>query len=331
VSLKFVAVHPASSVFLEGAFSANEPLTGLPLQPPLDLHFDIQAMLSSPTALGLQTEKRSAKKCRIRRTLRASVLNSSQSIPSWQELVDGKEWLQCSPAMCAKFDIDAKNPNAVIDAARYRHLALESSSIGQVQLPHPMKSEPYLAPAHADDVAMLNRRVHDSLPEWDVTGMQQVVNTTLASKYAAYRHRVAARCNGNPNERMMFHFADPAVMTKIWQQGEGHDPRLSTWAEVGKGAYFSKHPMYGYAYKFKLWPSPPDYVVKAEPPIGECMQVFVSLVCLGNVADMGPGCETCTSPAWEAWKKEHTAGHAQAHAPACYDAACRRCGEAACP
>jgi ribosomal protein L13E len=167
-----------------------------------------------------------------------------------------------------------------------------------------MNSEPYLAPAHADDVAMLNTRLHDSLPEWDVTGMQQVVNTTLASKYAAYRHRVAARCNGNPNERMMFHFADPSVMTKIWQQGEGHDPRLSTWAEVGKGAYFSTHPMYGYAYKYKLWPSPPDYVVKAEPPIGECMQVFASLVCLGNVADMGPGCETCTSPAWEAWKKE---------------------------
>jgi hypothetical protein len=236
--------------------------------------------------------------------LKASVLNSSQSIPTWQELIDGKEWVQCSPATCAKLDIDAKNPNAVIDAARYRYLALESGSIGTAQLPHPIKIEPYLAPAHADDIAMLNTRVHDSLPEWDVTGMQQVVNSSLASKYAAYRHRVAARCNGNPNERMMFHFADPAVMTKIWQQGEGHDPRLSIWAEVGNGAYFSKHAMYGYAYKYCLWPSPPSFTVKPEPPIGESMQVFVSLVCLGNVADVGPGCETCTSPAWEEWKKE---------------------------
>jgi WD40 repeat protein len=236
--------------------------------------------------------------------LKASVLNSSQSIPTWQELIDGKEWVQCSPATCAKLDIDAKNPNAVIDAARYRHLALESGSIGNAQLPHPIKIEPYLAPARADDIAMLNTRVHDSLPEWDVTGMQQVVNSSLASKYAAYRHRVAARCNGNPNERMMFHFADPAVMTKIWQQGEGHDPRLSIWAEVGNGAYFAKHAMYGYAYKYQLWPSPPGFTVKPEPPIGESMQVFVSLVCLGNVADVGPGCETCTSPAWEAWKKE---------------------------
>ena len=303
-SLKYVSVHPASSVYLERAFSANEPLTGLPLPPPLDLNFDIQPLLSSPAALGIQTEKRSGKKCRIRRVLKASVLSSSRSIPVWQELVDDKEWQQCSPARCAKLDIDAKNPNVSIDTKMYRRLALESGSIGQVQLPHPMKSEPYLSPAHADDIAMLNRRVHDSLPEWDVTGMKQVVNVSLVSKYAAYRHRVAARCNGNPNECMMFHYAEPAVMTKIWQEGEGHDPRLSNWAEVGKGAYFSKHPMYGYAYKYCLWPSPPSFAVKPEPPIGESMQVFVSLVCLGNIADMGPGCETCSSPAWEAWKKE---------------------------
>jgi serine/threonine protein kinase/WD40 repeat protein len=300
----YVSVHPASSVFLEGAMSANEPLTGLPLPPPLDLVFDIQALLSSPTALGLQTEKRSGKKCRVRRVLKASVLNSSQGIPTWQELVDCKEWLQCGPAMCAKLDIDAKNPSQVIDTARYRYLPLDPGSIGAIQLPHPLKKEPYLAPAHADDIALINRRVHDSLPEWDVTSMEQVVNAALDSKYAAYRHRVAARCNGNPNEKMMFHFAPPAVITKIWQEGEGHDPRLSNWAEVGKGAYFSKHPMYGYAYKYSLWPSPPGFAVKAEPPIGECMQVFASLVCLGNVADMGPGCETCTSPAWEAWKKD---------------------------
>ena len=45
------------------------------------------------------------------------------------------------------------------------------------------------------------RRVHKSLPEWDVTGMSQVVNSAFASKYAAYRHRVAARCNGNANDQ----------------------------------------------------------------------------------------------------------------------------------
>jgi serine/threonine protein kinase len=304
LSRKYVPVHPASSVLLEKAFSMNQPHSMLMLQPPLDLQFDIQALLSVPTALGLQTERRSGINSRIRRVLKASALASGQSISLWQELVDGKEWLQCSPTLCAKLDIDIKNPNVVVDLARYRRITLQSNSLDQTQLPHPLKSEPYLAPAHADDVIMLNNRVHESLPEWDVTGMVQIVNTSLASKYAAYRLRVAARCNGNPNERMMFHFAHPSVMTKIWQEGEGHDPRLSNWAEVGKGAYFSKHVMYGYAYKYFLWPSPPGYVVQPEPPIGESMQVFVTLVCLGNVADMGPGCETCPSPAWDAWKNE---------------------------
>jgi hypothetical protein len=168
-----------------------------------------------------------------------------------------------------------------------------------------MKSEPYCAPAQADDIAMLSNRVHDSLPEWDITDMLQVWNPALASKYADYRHRLASRGNGDPNERIMFHFApSPDVIAKIWQQGEGHDPRLSNWAEVGKGAYFSTHPMYGYAYKYSLWPSPPGFAVKPEPPVGETMQVFASLVCLGSVADVGPGCETCASPAWDAWKRE---------------------------
>jgi serine/threonine protein kinase len=300
-SHKYVPVHPASSFFLEEAFSSSKPFTALPLPPPLDLIFDIQAVLSSPAALGYQTSKHSGNKSRIRRILRASVLNSSQTIPVWKELVNGKEWLQCSPALCAKLDIDAKNPNAfAINAEIYRAIKLEPSSLDRTQLPHSMKTEPYLAAAHADDITMLKMRVHDSLPEWDITAIHQVVNASLASKYAAYRHRVAARCNGNPNERMMFHFAEPAVMTKIWQQGEGHDPRLSNWAEVGKGAYFAKHVIYCYAYKYCLWPCES----KSEPPIGESMQLFASLVCLGNVADVGPGCETCPSPTWDAWKKE---------------------------
>jgi hypothetical protein len=131
-----------------------------------------------------------------------------------------------------------------------------------------------------------------------------VSNPALASKYADYRHRMASRCNGNPNERILFHFAADFIIPKIWQEGEGHDPRLSVWAEVGKGAYFSEHVMYGYAYKYNLWPSPPMFEVKPEPPIGATMQVFATLVCLGNVADVGPGCETCSSPVWDGWKKE---------------------------
>jgi hypothetical protein len=65
---------------------------------------------------------------------------------------------------------------------------------------------------------------------------------------------------------------------KAWKEGDANDPRLSNLAEVGKGEYFFKHAMYGYAYKFNLWLTPPSFAVKAEPPVGETMQVFVGLV-----------------------------------------------------
>jgi serine/threonine protein kinase len=301
---KYACMHPAASFVLERAFSENEPLAQLPLQPPLDLVFDIKALLSSATALGSATGRRSGTKRAIRRLLKPSALTSSCDIPVWQQLVDAKEWLQCSPALCAKLEIDMKNPSAVPDSKLYRRVVLQPGSIGSVQLPLAMKSEPYCEPAQAADMAMLSKRVHDSLPEFDITSMVQVSNPALASKYADCRHRLAARCNGNPNERILFHFSSDLVIPKIWQEGEGHDPRLSVWAEVGKGAYFSEHVMYGYAYKYSLWPSPPKFEVKPEPPIGATMQVFATLVCLGNVADVGAGCETCSSPVWDAWKKE---------------------------
>ena len=87
---KYVAMHPAASVALEEAFSANQPHTMLPLQPPLDLHFDIKALLSSATALGSATERRSGAKRAIRRLLKPSALTSSCDVPVWQQLVDGK-------------------------------------------------------------------------------------------------------------------------------------------------------------------------------------------------------------------------------------------------
>jgi serine/threonine protein kinase len=301
----FVPVHPAASFALEQAFTAGEPAASLPLKPPLDLNFDLQALLTSPTALGYQTERKSGVKRPVRRLLKPSALTSGAEIPIWQELVHEREWLQCSPSICAKLEIELKDPISLLNTARYRHIVLNPSSIGSLQLPHPMKSEPYLAPANADDISMLSKRVHDSLSEWDITEALQIVNPSLASKFAAHRYYLAARCNGNPNERILFHLASDSVISKIWQAGEGFESRLAQWAEVGKGAYFCENIMYNYAYKFKLWTPPDKFETVPEPPIGEKMRVFAVLVCLGNVADIGPGCESCPSPAFIEWKNEY--------------------------
>lgn len=281
ISLTFVSVHPAAFAVLDEAFLAGQPMAYLQLQAPLDLIFDIEEILSSPTALGIQTEMKSGSKRSIRRVHKVSASKSKESFLIWQELVDGKEWRQCNPAMSAKLDIHP--PKGHVDDVGYRRITLDCQVMDTVQLPHSSKSEPHFAP----DKEMLNSRVHDSLPEWDVTDMVQVVNTAQSSKYAAYRHQVATRCNGDPNERMLFSFAQPTVTST-----------------VGQGTHFYEHAVYGYACKYSLFPSPPIYKLSPEPEIGERMELSVSLVCLGKVADMGPGCETCSSPAWDAWQEE---------------------------
>ena len=119
---------------------------------------------------------------------------------------------------------------ALPDPSRYRRVILQPHSIDSAQIPFPLTSEPYVEAAQATDIAAMTARVHISLPEWDISEMLQIVNPALQSKYAYYRHRAAARCNGNPNERMLFHFALDHVIPKIWQTGEGHDPRACACA-----------------------------------------------------------------------------------------------------
>ena len=131
------------------------------------------------------------------------------------------------------------------------------------------------------------------------------IGSVQASKFAAHRYQLASRCNGNPNERILFHLAADSVISKIWQSGEGFESRLAQWAEIGKGAYFCENLMYNYAYKFKLWSAPDKFEIIPEPPLGEKMCLFAVLVCLGNVADLGPGCESCYSPEFSAWKSEY--------------------------
>jgi len=299
----FEPMHSAAALQLESALLEEKRGASLSLPPPLDLNFDISDVLSAATSLGRQTESSTGQIRPIRRRLKSSVYLNGLSIPIWQELINW-QWRQCTPSKSRNLEVEHDSSPDMIDFTRYRSLSLHPSAICKSQNPFAFKIEPYCASASQSDVAIMQARIHESLPEWDIADMVQVVNEKLGASYANYRHQVAVCCNGHPNEHLLFHVCPEKIIDKIWQDGEGHDPRLSVWAEVGKGAYFSEHLMYGYAYTYKLWPSPPSYTAEPEPPIGSVMRVFASLVTLGNVADMGPGCETCPSPAWDAWKKE---------------------------
>lgn len=308
---QYVTVPAAASFVLENAFMAGLSKTNLQLPPPLDLEFDIKAVCDKTDGLGMQTHALSICHPRpIRRILKPHVFLICLDIPIWQQLICGKEWQQCSPQLSAKLEFEHRMSGAVHTAVTTRRLLIQRNTLGSVVIPFLIQREPYcvslLSPVGAiihqsvtpGDIDALSARVHESLPEFDITHLEAVVNQTLESKYAGYRQRITMRCNGNPNERFLFHFCPEIVIPKIWQEGEGHDTRLSQWAEVGKGAYFSEHVIYGYAYKFNLWEG------GTEPAIGETFRVFVTLVTLGNCKDLHEGCGTCTSPEWEEWKKE---------------------------
>jgi serine/threonine protein kinase len=303
---EFLAVSAAAAFVLENAFTAGSSTATLQLPPPLDLEFDIRAVCDKADGLGTQTHALSGgHPCAIRRMLKQSV----NSIPVWQQLNSGTYWRQCSPQLCAKLEFESQVMQRANVVAHSRRLLIQPDSLGPAMIPFPLQREaycvtlvsngvishPFASPA---DIDALAAQVHQSLPEFDITNLEAVVNQTLERKYAAYRHRIALRCNGNPNERFLFHFCPESIIPKIWQEGDGHDPRLSQWAEVGKGAYFSEHVIYGYAYRFNLWEG------AAEPAIGQSFRVFVTLVALGNCKDLGVGCGTCTSPEWEEWKTE---------------------------
>jgi serine/threonine protein kinase len=299
----FVPVIAATAFCLESGLISQSAHVVLPFTSPLNMIYDIQDIQLKASALGRVLSPGDHHP--IRRALKESAIDSGGGIAVWQHLVDGKEWLQCGPAQCAQLEAEFRRSNPSDGPPFHRRILLQPSCLGDVQIPFSFKAEPYIVPALDADVTLMNARVHDSLSEWDVAEMSQVVNLVLARKYASYRHRVACHCNGDPRERLLFHFCPDDVIPMIWEQGDGHDPRMSRWAEVGQGAYFAEHPMYGYAYKYKLFPSPTfEWSLDHEPPIGSRMKLFASLVTLGQVADMGIGCESCQSPPWAEWKKE---------------------------
>jgi serine/threonine protein kinase len=80
-------------------------------------------------------------------------------------------------------------------------------------------------------------RIHDSLPDFDVSGIQRVQNKDLWRKYAMFRDDVA-RQHGEKavQERDLFHFAqDDDIEKMIDSSSVGFDSRLGKSCEYGAG------------------------------------------------------------------------------------------------
>ena len=182
----FQPMHSAAGLLLENHLLEGKRTASLQLPPPLDLNFDISDVLTTASALGRQTQASTGKSHVIRRILKASVLLGNVPVPVWQEMIEGR-WRQCAPARLRSLEVEFEHDRDAIDFAAHRRLLLQNNALCGTQLPFASRTEPYCAPAAQADIEMMQQRLHESLPEWDVTDMQQVVNEKLGAAYASYR------------------------------------------------------------------------------------------------------------------------------------------------
>ena len=150
----------------------------------------------------------------------------------------------------------------------------------------------------------MQARVGESLPDFEVAGIQQVENHALWRRYTAFRSEAARKkkmaafecscfvCSGaSSDERRLFHYAPAEVIDKIWShQTAGFDPRLSPMEgkEYGAGAYFAEHAIYSVAYG-NGWLGG-DFARERDAP--ERITLLVGRVCLDHCKDFGPRCRS---------------------------------------
>ena len=69
-------------------------------------------------------------------------------------------------------------------------------------------------------------RIKESLPMYDVTKVERVVNKYLWERYVLQTYQVARSNGGDPNERELFHYSKDFEVLLKGQKGAGFDPRM---------------------------------------------------------------------------------------------------------
>ena len=156
--------------------------------------------------------------------------------------------------------------------------------------------------------AEMQRRVGESLADFEVKAIEVVRNKLLWTKYEAFKTNHARskqfqsvqcacytcmdphqheRWDEHKNEMRLFHYAKPDAVDKIVRGNTGFDPRLGG-GEYGAGAYFAHHAVYSVAYG-NHWLSR-DFT--RERGAAEEISLLVGRVCLGHCRDFGPRCRS---------------------------------------
>ena len=131
------------------------------------------------------------------------------------------------------------------------------------------------------------RRVRESLPDFEVTRLQQVVNSYLWANYCVKSYALASGCAGGANERELFHVSKNLEAILKGTNNAGFDPRLKErgGSEYGNGVYFAQHIAYCVSYS-------QGWLFEARDPPADEVQVLLALVSLGDCKDFGPLCSS---------------------------------------
>ena len=78
----------------------------------------------------------------------------------------------------------------------------------------------------------IKEMVAESLPEYQVVGIDRLQNTELWRQYTFRCHQLADQdVDGDANEKTLFHYSMPQVLRKIIEGG--FEPRLGSEGEYG--------------------------------------------------------------------------------------------------
>jgi hypothetical protein len=107
------------------------------------------------------------------------------------------QWLQCSPARSAW--LGSQTSEFITKLSIYRSVELQNDYDGEV-------ATKTLKEDHPDWKRLQLRLNSCGLSDFDVVALEKVTNTIQLKEYNKTRHTVAEKCNGDPNERELFHW-----------------------------------------------------------------------------------------------------------------------------
>jgi len=128
----------------------------------------------------------------------------------WQEEQQDGQWIQCNPGRSAW--LASQTPEAIAGLGNYRCVEIKSDGVDEARVEE-------LDSSHADWNRLQRRLKSSGLEEFDIIGLKKVTNPTTQRKFVQRRRLMAEKCNGNPNEREVFHLTAPYLLDTITKVG----------------------------------------------------------------------------------------------------------------